>query len=150
MLSKGINQSSTMRGMSMPPESANAPIASRTHAGGTRTPVYVAATIIAVCTMLLHICSYRWSPSLTVFDVCVTCDEGLMCLDLPLTRLTATGEPTSNLRLYKRDRMVWTAGAGGKTPLRAWMAMLDTVRAEGAMLADFGYWKGAWKSAARP
>jgi len=136
--------------MSKPPDSASSPIASQAgRVRGKRTPAYVAIAI-AVCTLLLHICSYRWSPSLALLDVCVTCDEGLISLLLPLTRLTATGEPSSHLMLYKRDPLVWTAGVAGRTPLRSWMASLSKVRCDGAMFADFGYWKGGWQSNSRP
>jgi hypothetical protein len=136
--------------MDKPPEIPAIPVAQPTgEPRRSRTPVYIAAAIISIGAILVHVGSYWWSPSITLWDVCLTCDDGLVSLEVPLTRLTATGKPTSNFLLYTREGG-WMAGMAGKTPLRAWMAELNNHRCEGAMLADFGYWKGAWLCDARP
>jgi len=113
-------------------------------------PVYVAAAIIAIGAILVHVGSYWWSPSVTLWDVCLTCDEGIVSLEPPLTRLTATGKPTSDFIVYKRDQSMWTAGAGGKTTIRTVMANRKSWGFEGQMFADFGYYKGAFHCDARP
>lgn len=83
-------------------------------------------------------------------DVTLTVDEGLVSLNLPLVRIAAKQRPRSEFLIYKRDKLAWSAGEGGKTRLRSWMSSLDQVRCDGAMFADFGYWKGAWQSDSRP
>ena len=113
--------------------------------------VYVAAAI-AVATAAFHIHSYWWSESLTLCDVTLMTDEGLISLNVPLVRLAAKETPRSRFVIYERDATIWKAEDAGHTPLRSWMALLDrgSVRAEGGMFADFGYWKGGWQSDARP
>jgi hypothetical protein len=112
--------------------------------------ICIAAALIAASTILLHIHSYWWSESLTLCDVTVRTDEGLVSLLLPLTRIAANESPTSGFLLYKRGPKVWTAGLAGHTPLRNWMTSLDSAGAHGGMFADFGFWKGAWQSDSRP
>ena len=116
-----------------------------------RSPIiYIVAMAVGACTVLLHIQSYWWSESVTLCDVCWTADEGLVSLQLPLTRIAAKEIPTSEFLIYERGPMIWTSGLAGKTPLRRVMAMLDIIRADGAMFADFGFWKGSWQSNSRP
>lgn len=110
--------------------------------------VCAAAALITALTAAYHVRSYWRSDSLTVCDVTVTVDEGLASLQIPLTRLASA--PQYNLLTYQREAKVWTAGKGGRTPLRLWMSMLDKVRCQGAMFADFGYWLGGWQSDSRP
>ncbi len=110
--------------------------------------VYSAAIIVAVCTVLFQIYSYSWSPSASLCDVELTADEGLVSVTVPLTRIAAAETPASRFVVFERGPNVWTAGRGGKTPLRYWMNTFG--RRDGTIFADFGYWKGAWLSNSRP
>jgi hypothetical protein len=113
--------------------------------------VYLVAAAIAACTLSVHISSYWRSVSLQLCDVTVTDDEGLLSINVPLVRLAAKVSPSSEFVIYDRTPVFWNyAGAAGKTPLRAWMSMLNAVRCTGGMFLDFGYWKGAWQSTSRP
>jgi len=136
-----------MGGMDTPSEIPAVPVAQPTgKPRRSRTPVYIAAAIISIGAILVHVGSYSWSPSITLWDVCLTCDDGLVSLEVPLTRLTATGKPTSNFLLYKREGG-WMAGMAGKTGMRGVMGRPDF---PGMSFADFGYYSGAWLCEARP
>src|SRR5689334_13544742 len=87
--------------------------------------LYLIAAAIGVMAVIVHLGSYWFSPSLTFFDVTLTCDEGLVSANVPLTRLTPEAKPRFAGLVYKRGELTWTAGAAGKTPLRSWMGMLD-------------------------
>jgi hypothetical protein len=108
------------------------------------------AALIAVGTAAFHVHSYWWCESLTVCDVTLLSEEGLVSLNVPLVRLAAKETPRSTFSLYHRDGKIWKSGDAGHVRLRSWMASLNEVGCEGGMLADFGYWKGAWQSDARP
>lgn len=106
---------------------------------------------IVVCSLLASWRTYRHSDSLTFLDATVCTDEGLLSLQIPLVRLAPAEEPSTRWITYKRGTNMWeTDDGGGKTTLRNWMSMLDTVRCEGGMVAGFGFWKGAWQSDSRP
>lgn len=116
-----------------------------------RLTFWIIPILFVVGTAVFHIHTYWWSVSLTVHDVRLTTDEGLVSLVLPLTRISAYGTPDWEANLYKRGPYRWETKSGrGRAPLRSWMARLDKVRADGAMFADFGYWKGSWQSDSRP
>lgn len=113
--------------------------------------VYVAAALIAIGTAAFHVHSYWWSESLTLCDVMLRAEEGLVSLNVPLVRLAAKETPCSGFSICERSANGWKSGGeAGHARLRYWMASLDQVRCEGVMFADFGYWKGAWQSDARP
>jgi len=110
--------------------------------------VYLAAAIIAVCTVAVHALSYSWSPMLALFDVEATFDEGLASLLVPFVRIPEKATPVSTFVVYERRRNGWSAGVAGKTPLRHWMNTFPGRHS--AMFAGFGYWVGDWQSKSRP
>ncbi len=113
--------------------------------------ISVAAILIAFCGFLFHARSYLQSDSLTLCDVTLTTDEGLLSLQIPLTRLAASQNPTSKFLIYHRSSTGWNfGGMAAKCPLRTWMSLLNATGCEGAMCVGFGYWKGAWQSESRP
>jgi hypothetical protein len=117
----------------------------------TQTPIVcVVAIAVTVCTILFHLHTYWWSESATACDITVATDEGLVSLQVPLCRLAAKEMPTLNCLIYERGPTTWTCGRAGKCPLRTWMSQLKKVGCDGAMFADFGYWKGSWQSNSRP
>ena len=75
--------------------------------------VYIVAPIFALCGLVLHIRSYSRSDSLTLCDVCLTADEGLVSLQVPLTRLAANETPAFEAVIYERSQNVWTSGRAG-------------------------------------
>jgi hypothetical protein len=120
-----------------------------------RSPsLWIAAFLIAICTTAFHIHSYWWSEELTLCDVTLTADEGLVSLNVPLTRIAAKESPRSGFLLYERGLGGWTTTVGAEKALfRRVMKMPEFVGANGeygAMFADFGYWKGGWQSKSRP
>jgi hypothetical protein len=112
--------------------------------------IYIVATVVAIVTLLFHLHSYWWSESITLCDVTLTADEGLVSLNVPLVRLAAKQRPNWGATIYRRAPRVWEASGGAaKTPLRAWMAF-EEERSPRAMFADFGFWKGGWQTESRP
>ncbi len=109
---------------------------------------FVAALVIAIGTVLFHIHSYWWSESVTLCDVTLASDEGLVSLNLPLVPIAAKEKPRSNFMIYERGSVDWTCGLATRCSLRKWMSTLDSDA--GFMFADFGYWKGSWQSKSRP
>lgn len=112
--------------------------------------VWAAAALIAAGTAAFHLYSYWRCVSLQACDVTLRSEEGLVSLNVPLVRLAAKERPRSSFLVYRRDGKAWKSGDAGHARLRMWMASLEQVRCDGAMAADFGYWKGAWQSKARP
>ncbi|HEY2827297.1 MAG TPA: hypothetical protein VGJ04_06820 [Pirellulales bacterium] len=113
-------------------------------------PVYIAGLCVALATLLVHVASYSWGPSLTLCDLRVDLDEGLVAVELPLTLLAPKGSLTTKFVLYKRTAQswaVWPSGADGHCPYRNWMY---TYRLGDFMFLDFGYWRGGWQSDSRP
>ena len=97
--------------------------------------VYIVTALIAVGTAAFYAHTYWWSESLTLRDVNLTTDEGLISLTLPLTRLAANEKPSRGFySTIETLRQVWTAGKAGRAPLRYWMAHLDKFRADGRSL----------------
>lgn len=112
--------------------------------------IYIVATVVAITTLLFHLHSYWWSESITLCDVTLTVDEGLVSLNVPLVRLAAKRQPVWDITLYKRGPIVWeTDGVAARTPLRTWMAFKNEPSPR-AMFADFGFWKGDWQTESRP
>ncbi|AMV35405.1 hypothetical protein VN12_25165 [Pirellula sp. SH-Sr6A] len=115
-----------------------------------RHAICLCATIV-ICSVLATWRSYTHSDSLTWIDVTVCTDEGLLSLQIPLVRLAPSEKPSTQWTTYVRGKNMWETGdGGGKATLKNWMSMLDRVGCEGATVAGFGYWKGAWQSSSRP
>jgi hypothetical protein len=112
--------------------------------------IYASAILVAVATLLFHLHSYWWSESVTLCDVTLTVDEGLVSLNVPLVRLAAKRQPIWDATIYRRGPVVWeTDGVAARTPLRTWMALANEPSPR-AMFADFGFWKGGWQTESRP
>jgi hypothetical protein len=114
-----------------------------------RIAVVILAAIAATCGAALHASSYKWSVSLTVLDLRLVTDEGLIGVQVPLTRLAPGESPQTEHLVYGTgpNGMKWFSGDRGRTPFRAFLSF-DEIDAP--LFADFGYWKGAWQSDARP
>lgn len=114
-----------------------------------RIAVVILAAIATTSGVLLHVSSYWRSVSLTVLDLRLVTDEGLIGVQVPLTRLARRESPQTRLLVYGTDPngRRWVSGDRGRTPFRTFLH-LDGIDAP--MFADFGYWKGDWQSRARP
>lgn len=109
--------------------------------------------LIAAGTAAFHIHSYWWSEELTLCDVTLAVDEGLVSLNVPLVRLAAKESPRSRFLIFKRGPGGWEAAGDAKMPSRAIFVVPGLIGVDGEngfLFADFGYWKGDWQSASRP
>jgi len=111
-------------------------------------PILVAAAF-GLLALLTSLRSYSRSDSLILLDTKITTDEGLLTLQLPLSRLAVGEQPKTSFLTYERTPMLWRAGMRGKMPLRTWMGSLGS-EANAGMIGGFGYWKGDWQSDSRP
>jgi hypothetical protein len=116
-------------------------------------PFLIVGLPLALATLAVHVASYSWCPSLTLFDLRFEIDEGLVAFELPLTPLAPKASLTTSFNLYKRGSngwVFWDTGAPGKCPYRAWMNLPVAQRGPGFLFLDFGYWRGGWESDSRP
>ena len=106
-----------------------------------------------VSSAMLSARSYERSDALTVADVTLRTDEGLISLQIPYVRLARTGKATVEWTIYTRKRGVgvWESGNSVRSTLRRWMSdFCDTDQPSAGMIGEFGYWTGSWWSDSRP
>jgi len=110
----------------------------------------ISIVVIVTAAALFTIRSYSYSDTLTILDVTITADEGLLSISVPLVLLAPKQDSTNAWETYERESTGWKAELAGKCTLRNWMDSLDTTGCEGLMFLDFGYWLGGWLSNSRP
>lgn len=111
---------------------------------------WIVAVMFVAGTAAFHAHTYWWSESLQIADVTLQTDEGLVSLNLPLTRIAANETPAWGFTLYSRAPKIWMAGNARQAPLRSWMVHLGQTDEDWGVFADFGYWMGSWQSKSRP
>lgn len=126
-----------------------------TQCANRRTVALTFALIAAwlACSTLLTIRSYWRSDSLTLTDVTVRAEEGLIWLRVPLVRLARTEEATTQWTTYKRrnDAPVWETETTEIITLRLMVENIEaTVETDAGLLWGFGYLTASNMSNARP
>jgi hypothetical protein len=114
----------------------------------SRTPRVVAG-VAAILTTGLTVWTYYYSPALTVCDLTVQFDEGLVVVLVPLVPIAKGETPRTDFLLYRRDANGWNAGKAGRMPWRN-LPNVEAFANDSAFLVGFGYWLGGWQSDARP
>ena len=115
---------------------------------GRRMP-WVVAGVVAVLTSGITAWSYYYSPSLTVCDLTVQIDEGLVAVNVPLVPIAPGETPRTQFLLYRRGVHTWQAGNAGHMPWRN-LPKVEAFAKDSLLAAGFGYWLGGWQSNARP
>jgi len=105
--------------------------------------------VVAILTAGLTAWSYHYSPSLTVCDLTVEYDEGLVVVNVPLAPIAFGETPRSRFLLYRRGVNTWQSGEGGRMPWRN-LPKVEAFANDSLLVAGFGYWLGGWQSNARP
>jgi hypothetical protein len=114
----------------------------------SRTPWVIAGVVVMVTTGLT-VWSYFYSPSLTVCDLTVQLDEGLVVVNVPLVPIAKGETPGTQFLLYRRDADGWQTGKGARMPWRN-LPNVEAFANDCMLVAGFGYWWGGWQSDARP
>ena len=136
--------------------------------------VAVAMTMVGLA-IGFYLRTFSKSEEITLFDVSLFADEGLISFNIPLTRLAPNGISISRVRIFERSKQSWTSGTTypGTTirrPLRKSIEVRQArppvispsgnsssgvvpaikTRRDFFVLADIGYIYGDWKSEDRP
>ncbi len=127
----------------------------------------VFALVIVCLTLWIHFRSFSRSEDVTLFDVSLFTDEGVLTLKFPLTRLTKEGECHSQVRVFIRDKQNWKSGPSNRSTHKNFLQTLNSnaspfgpvktsnvpnqkQRRNHFDLAGFGYLYGDWLSEERP
>jgi hypothetical protein len=119
--------------------------------------VAIQATVLCIATALFAYLgtnrSFRYSDSITLLDVTVCTDEGLLSINVPMVLRSPRHNTSNRWITYSRGLMGWGAPGGQrKHSLRDFISFREAAQAscEGWMFAGFGYRMGPWQSASRP
>ena len=125
----------------------------RTNRRKTASLTFVLVVACLVSSTLLTVRSYRRSDSLTLADVTIRTEEGLIWLLVPLVRLARTEEATTEWTTYKRRRgfPVWETENTEMITLRLSVKnSQNTSDLDAGFMWGFGYQTGSWLSDSRP
>lgn len=114
-----------------------------------RREPWVVAGVMAVLAAGVTAWSYYYSPSLTVCDLTVQLDEGLVAVNVPLAPIAPGETPRTEFLLYRRGPRTWGTGEAGRMPWRN-LPKVEDFADDCLLVAGFGYWLGGWQSDARP
>jgi hypothetical protein len=113
----------------------------------SRRTLWLITGVAAASTAGLTVLSYFYSPSLTLSDMTVDIDEGLVAVNVPLVPIAKGQSPRTELRLYRRAANAWQSGGGSRLP---WRTVPKIFPDSSVQVAGFGYWLGGWQSDSRP